>query len=82
MMSTPEVRQLIQSEIDAVNAHLPSFETVKRFIIIDDPFTTTSDGLTHSMKIKREVIFAQYDDMLSELYKDMKIPDFSQELPI
>lgn len=82
LMSSTEVLALIQGEIDEVNAHLPSFETVKRFILIEDPFTSMSDALTHSMKIKRQAIFEQHSDTLAELYKDMKIPDFSQLLPI
>jgi hypothetical protein len=34
------------------------------------------------MKIKRQTIFQQHSDTLAELYKDMKIPDFSQLLSI
>ncbi len=62
------VRALIQAHIDEVNRQLPSFETVKRFAILDEDLTLEAGLLTPSLKVKRKVVEARYQRTLDGFY--------------
>ena len=62
------VRALVQRRIDRVNAELASYETIKRFVIIDEPLTVESGLLTPTLKVKRRKIGELFGDRLEALY--------------
>jgi long-chain acyl-CoA synthetase len=69
----PSERQaLIQTRIDAVNAQLPSYETIKKFAIIDIPLTVEAELLTASLKIRRKKIYERFRDVFEGLYEDTR----------
>jgi long-chain acyl-CoA synthetase len=63
-----EIRKLIQAELDAANARYAQVEQIKRFKILGRDFTLESGELTPSLKLKRNVIYANYADHFDELY--------------
>ena len=63
-----EIRKLIQAELDAVNARYAQVEQIKRFKILHRDFTLESGELTPSLKLKRNVIYANYAEHFDELY--------------
>ncbi len=64
----PEVQQAISEKVQAANAQLARFETVKRFEILSAPLTVQTGELTPTMKLKRRVIAEQYADRIAALY--------------
>jgi len=58
----------IQYIIDKVNDELSIIEKIKKFIIIDVPFTIENEMLTPTMKIRRHQIKKVYGDQLEKLY--------------
>ncbi len=60
----------VRARIEAVNAGLPSFETIKAFRIIDRPLTVEAGLLTTSLKIRRKAIYAAFRDELEALYSE------------
>ena len=63
-----EIRKLIQAELDAVNDRYAQVEQIKRFKILHRDFTLESGELTPSLKLKRNVIYANYAEHFDELY--------------
>lgn len=63
-----KVRAAVQKEIDAVNASLAKYETIKKFVIIPTPFTIETGELTPTMKVKRRVVEEMYMGLLDDLY--------------
>lgn len=63
----PKVRELIQSEIDELNQDLAQYETIKKFTIVTEEFTT-ENFLTPSLKIKRKVVSEQYNREIEAMY--------------
>ena len=53
-----------------VNAGLANFETLKRFRVVAEEWSIETGELTPSMKLKRRVIMAQYEDVIAEMYAD------------
>lgn len=62
------VRDFIQKEIDEVNTELARFETIKKFSIITEEFTT-DNFLTPSLKVKRKVVTERYKETIEALYQ-------------
>jgi len=58
----------IQFIIDKVNNELSIIEKIKKFIIIDDPFTIENQMLTPTMKIRRHQIKKVFGEQLEKLY--------------
>ena len=59
----------IQSHIDAINATLSSWETVKRFALLEEDFTIQGGELTPTMKVKRKIVEEKRKDVIESLYK-------------
>lgn len=64
----PEVRELIEAEIDTANEGLSSFERVKRFRILPRDLTIESGELTPTLKVKRKVVVERNRTLLEEMY--------------
>ena len=64
-----DLQQRLSQAVDRVNAELSVTEKVRRFILADEPFTVDNEQLTPSMKIRRHVIRAFYQEQLDALYK-------------
>jgi long-chain acyl-CoA synthetase len=58
----------IQSIIDKVNNEVTLVEKIKKFIVVDEPFTIENEMLTPTMKIRRHQIKKIYGDQLEKLY--------------
>jgi long-chain acyl-CoA synthetase len=58
----------IQFIIDKVNNDLSIIEKIKKFIIIDVPFTIENEMLTPTMKIRRHQVKKAFGDQLEKLY--------------
>jgi long-chain acyl-CoA synthetase len=64
----PEVRAAVQAAIDGLNAHLPSYSTIKKFEVLPADFTQATGELTPSLKVKRKFCNQKYKDVLDRLY--------------
>lgn len=61
-------RALVQRRIDAVNAQLARYETIKLFVIVEEPLTVEGGMLTPTLKPKRKKIIERFGDRLAALY--------------
>ena len=66
----PEVEAEIQRAFDALNATLPSYETVKKFRVLDCDLTLESGDLTPTLKVKRKVVTKKYMAALDSMYDE------------
>lgn len=63
----PKVRELIGKEISDLNERLAQYETIKKFTIITEEFTT-DNFLTPSLKVKRKVVSERYKAEIEAMY--------------
>ena len=59
---------MIQAELDAANAKYAKVEQIKRFLVLDRDFTIDSGELTPSLKLKRNVVYANLAEEFERLY--------------
>src|SRR3954447_16530799 len=65
----PKVIELIQSELDRVNANYARVEQIKRFFILDHDLSQETGELTPTLKVKRNVVNELYAQEFEALYK-------------
>lgn len=63
------LQSLINSAVERSNQELASYETIKRFVILDEDFTIENGLLTPTLKMKRKKIVAQYGEVIESLYR-------------
>ncbi len=68
MAADERVRARLQEEIDAVNARFARIEQVKRFGVLPRDLSQDEGELTPTMKVKRAVVEARYDEEFGGLY--------------
>jgi long-chain acyl-CoA synthetase len=64
----PDVRQLVQEEVDRANARLAQVEQVKNFVILDHDLSQETGELTPTLKVKRNIVNEKYADLFEGLY--------------
>jgi len=68
LAAAPEIRAVIQQQIDAVNQALARVEQIKKFTILPRPFSIATGELTPTMKIKRKAIAERYQREIEAMY--------------
>jgi long-chain acyl-CoA synthetase len=64
-----EVQELIQAELDRVNAKFARVEQIKKFTLIEQKLTAEDEELTPTMKLKRKLVNEKYKDLIDAMYK-------------
>ena len=64
-----KVRAMVQEAVDAINAKLASYETIKKFAILATDFTVEGGELTPSLKVKRKVVEGKYKAMIDGFHE-------------
>ena len=62
------VRAKIQAAVDQLNSTLPSYETIKRFTILDRDLSQEAGDLTPTLKVKRKVITQKFKSQIDAMY--------------
>ncbi|MGN6131361.1 MAG: long-chain fatty acid--CoA ligase, partial [Nocardioidaceae bacterium] len=69
IMASPQVKEMVGTYVDELNARLNRWETVKKWILLDHDLTVESGELTPSLKVKRKVVEDNYRDQIEALYR-------------
>jgi long-chain acyl-CoA synthetase len=68
VVSSPQVRELVQGYIDELNSRLARHEQIKKFEILSDDLTVEEGELTPSMKVRRNAVEKKYADTFDRMY--------------
>src|SRR3954452_11024347 len=68
LAAEPKVVELVQSELDRVNANYAQVEQIKRFFILDHDLSQETGELTPTLKVKRNVVHDLYAEHFERLY--------------
>jgi long-chain acyl-CoA synthetase len=63
-----EVLDLLHHEISVLNLDLASYETVKKFRILEEELDQDKDEVTPTLKVKRKVVIDHYQDLIDNMY--------------
>jgi long-chain acyl-CoA synthetase len=65
-------REMIIKEIEPLQKELATFERVRRFALLPEPFTVENGMMTPTLKIKRKEVEMRYEKLIESLYKDFR----------
>ncbi len=65
-----DVNEMMWERISVLNGRLPSYETIKRFVIVPLDFSEETGELTPTLKIKRKIVISKYGELLETLYEE------------
>lgn len=65
----PEIYRLIEKDIQTLQKNLASYERIRKFVILDKPFTIEGGELTPTLKVRRKVIEERYAHLIRDIYE-------------
>lgn len=68
LTKNPKLYEELQRIVNEVNADLPKYATLKKFAILPKDFSQEDGDMTPTMKVKRKVVTAKYQDILDGFY--------------
>jgi long-chain acyl-CoA synthetase len=64
-----EVQDLIQGEVDRVNAKFARVEQIKKFFLLETQLSAEDEELTPTMKLKRKLVQTKYAERIEAMYR-------------
>ncbi len=64
----PDVKKLIQKEVDEVNKKFARVENVRKFVILTKELDHDDDELTATMKVRRANIYKRFSKEIEQIY--------------
>src|SRR5690554_334762 len=72
MTGNKQVIERIGKEVDEKNLLFGKWEQVKKFKLLNTPFTVENRQITPTLKLKRKQILSDYSDLIESIYSDDK----------
>ncbi len=67
-----EVRRLLDAKIQTALKDVASWEKVRNFVVVAQPFSVAAEEMTVSLKLRRNVVLGKYAAQLDALYGGIK----------
>jgi long-chain acyl-CoA synthetase len=64
-----QIYKLLESDMVQFQKKLANYERVRKFVLLDSPFTIDSGEITPSLKIKRKVVEEKYSELINQMYE-------------
>jgi len=68
LSAKPQVYDLVQKEVDAVNATLPPAATIRKFVLLYKELDADDEELTRTRKVRRTFVEDRYREVIAALY--------------
>jgi long-chain acyl-CoA synthetase len=68
ILQREEIQREIQKKVDEVNHHLSTYQQIKKFVLIPEPFSLENHQLTPTLKPRRKIIFEYYQQAISSMF--------------
>jgi long-chain acyl-CoA synthetase len=65
-----EINGLIERDIATIQKELSSYERVRKFTLLEKPFTIEDGELTPSQKVRRKIVEERYAHLIEGMYRN------------
>ncbi|MEE9429723.1 MAG: long-chain fatty acid--CoA ligase [Melioribacteraceae bacterium] len=69
LVSLKQIDDMMQKDFAQFQKQLAKYEKVRKFTLLSKPFTIETGEMTPSLKLKRKVIEARYEELIDDMYK-------------
>lgn len=70
LIANPDIESFIYERVEMKQADFTSYEKIKRFTLLAQPFTMESGELTNTLKLRRKVILENRADIIEKMYQN------------
>jgi long-chain acyl-CoA synthetase len=67
-----EIYDLIEKDLEQFQKQLANFERVRKFVLLDHPFSLETGEITPKLNVRRKVIEERYGSLIDEMYKGLE----------
>jgi len=71
LVKDEQIYKMLDKEMDQFQKKLANFERVRKFVLLDRPFSIESGEITPSLKIKRKYVEERYQDLIEQMYQSL-----------
>lgn len=71
LTKTKEIYSLMDKELAKLQKGQANYERVRKFVILDKPFSIETGEITPTMKVKRKIVEERYSNLINEMYSGM-----------
>ncbi|MBC8485338.1 MAG: long-chain fatty acid--CoA ligase [Bacteroidetes bacterium] len=68
LLKSRELLKKIEDDINNLQRHLSQYQKVRKFTLLEKPFSIEDGELTPTMKIKRKFVEEKYKDLIEKMY--------------
>jgi long-chain acyl-CoA synthetase len=68
LIKDSKIISFIKMEIDKYQKDLAKFERVRKFVLLDQPFSIENGELTPKLSVKRKFVERKYSDLIDQMY--------------
>lgn len=68
LLSHVDIQKMLKDRVKSVQEQLNDFEKVKKFKLLEKPFSVLENEITPTLKIKRKVVAEKYAHFIDDLY--------------
>lgn len=68
LLENETIQELIRIRIDKAQQGMANYEMVKKFILLEQPFSIQTGELTNTLKLKRVIVNHQYKLLIDKMY--------------
>ncbi len=73
LVKLKQIEELLEKEFSQFQKRLANYEKVRKFTLLEKPFTIEEGEVTPSLKIKRKVIEERYGHLIDDMYKSFDV---------
>ncbi|HEX2868487.1 MAG TPA: long-chain fatty acid--CoA ligase [Ignavibacteriales bacterium] len=72
LANSKEIYNIIEKDLERFQKQLANYERVRKFVLLDRPFSLESGEVTPTLKLKRKVIEERYGNLIDEMYSSLE----------
>jgi long-chain acyl-CoA synthetase len=71
LVKDEQIYKMLDKEMDQFQKKLANYERVRKYVLLDRPFSIESGEITPSLKIKRKYVEERYQDLIEQMYQSL-----------
>jgi long-chain acyl-CoA synthetase len=72
LVKNDDIYKLLEEDMGKFQKKLANYERVRKFVLLERPFTIENGEITPSLKIKRKVVEEKYGGLIEQMYESLE----------